>query len=72
MARLFPEKIIRASSPEVARVFRSLKRLPETWNIWHNLSAPESERPDFLLIDENNRALILKASSVTEREALQA
>ena len=72
MARIFPEKILRSTSYEVARVFRSLKRLPSSWKIWHNLIVPESESPDFLLLDEKNSALLLKVSTLTQREARRA
>ena len=47
MARTFPEKQAGGVKPEVARVFRALKRLPDDWNVWHHMTPWQPDAPDF-------------------------
>lgn len=72
MARIIPEKPVGTVTPEVARVFLALKALPDGWHIWLHLTPWEPEAPDFLLLDPEQRALVLKVSRATPRQAQQA
>lgn len=72
MARIFPEKPNGNISPEVARAFRSLKALPDDWVVWFHLTPWEPEAPDFLILDPEERALLLKVSGATPQQAQQA
>lgn len=48
---------------EVLRVFRALKSLPDTYYVWHHLAPWQADAPDFLVIDEHGRTLLIKVSS---------
>ena len=72
MARIIPERPVGTVTPEVARVFRALKALPDGWYIWLHLTPWEPEAPDFLLLDPEQRALVLKVSRATPQQAQQA
>lgn len=72
MARTFPDRPVGNVIPEVARVFRALKALPEDWHVWFHLTPWEPEAPDFLVLDPENRALLLMVSGTTPQIAQQA
>ncbi|MDY7079696.1 MAG: DEAD/DEAH box helicase family protein [Chloroflexota bacterium] len=72
MARTFPDKPVGSVAPEVGRVFRVLKRLPDDWHVWHHVMPWEQGIPDFLVLDAQNRALLLKVSRATPQQARQA
>jgi len=72
VARTFPDRPVGSVTPEVARVFRALKRLPDGWNVWYHLTPWELEAPDFLVLDDQGRALLLKVSRATPQQASQA
>ncbi len=72
MAHLIPEKPAGNVSPELARAFRCLKALPDAWRIWLRLAPWEPEGPDFLLLDPDDRALLLAVSRATPQQAQQA
>jgi len=69
---MFPDKPVGSVTPEVARVFRTLKRLPDDWHVWHHLMPWEQEAPDFLVLDAQDRALLLKVSRATPQQARQS
>jgi len=72
MARILPETPPRTLPPETLRVFRALKGLPESCCIWHHLAPWQVDTPDFLLVDENGRALLIKVSPAAVDRASQA
>ncbi len=74
MARIFPEKLVGNGTPEVARAFLVLKSLPDDWQVWLHLTLWESdaEAPDFLVLDSEQRALLIKVSRATSRQAQQS
>ena len=72
MARTFPEKPAGGMKPEVARVFRALKRLPDDWNVWHHMTPWQPNAPNFLVLDGKGRALLLHVSGATSQQAQQS
>ncbi|MBN1177803.1 MAG: DEAD/DEAH box helicase family protein, partial [Anaerolineae bacterium] len=69
MALTFPDKQVGLVAPEVARVFRTLKHLPDNWKVWHRLTPWEAEAPDFLVLDDRGRALLMVVSTATPQQA---
>lgn len=57
---------------EVLRVFRALKSLPDTYFIWHHLAPWQVDAPDFLVLDERGKALLIKVSSAAADQAENA
>jgi hypothetical protein len=69
MAHILPETPPQTMPKEVLRVFRALKSLPDTYYIWHHLAPWQIDAPDFLLLDERGRALLIKVSSTAADQA---
>jgi superfamily I DNA/RNA helicase len=65
MAHILPDTLPQHIPNEVLRVFRSLKLLPDSFYIWHHLAPWQPNAPDFLVVDEQGRALLLKVSSAS-------
>src|SRR6266540_4972917 len=63
MAHILPETPPQTSPKEVLRVFRALKSLPDTFYVWHHLAPWQIDAPDFLVLDEHGKALLIKVSS---------
>jgi hypothetical protein len=72
MAHILPDTPPQTIPGEVLRVFRALKALPETFYIWHHLAPWQLYTPDFLVIDEDGRALLIKVSPATASQARPA
>jgi len=72
MARTFPRQPMGNTRPEVARVFRVLKRLPDDWKVWHHMTPWQVDAPDFLILGGDGRALFLQVSPATPEQARQA
>jgi hypothetical protein len=72
MAQTFPERPVGSVSPEVARAFRGLKRLPAAWKVWQHLAPWDCDAPDFCLLDGRGRVLLLQVSRATPRQAQQS
>jgi hypothetical protein len=72
VARTFPEKPSVGMRPEVARVFRALKWLPDDWNVWHHMTPWQPDAPHFLVLDGKGRALLLHVSGATPQQAQQS
>lgn len=72
MAHILPETPPQTIPKEVLRVFRALKSLPDTYFIWHHLAPWQIDAPDFLLLDEHGRALLIKVSSAAADQATTA
>jgi hypothetical protein len=65
MAYIFPDAPLGAVSPEVARLYRLLKQLPERFAVWHRLTLWQEPGPDFWILNQERRALLLKVSPAT-------
>lgn len=72
MAHILPETPPQTIPKEVLRVFRALKSLPDTYFIWHHLAPWQIDAPDFLVLDEHGRALLVKVSSAAADQATTA
>lgn len=72
MAHILPDTPPQTMPKEVLRVFRALKSLPDTYYVWHHLAPWQSDAPDFLVIDESHRALLIKVSSAASDQASTA
>ncbi|MBM3151238.1 MAG: hypothetical protein FJZ96_03385 [Chloroflexi bacterium] len=72
MARILPEAPPRTVPPDTLRVFRALKGLPESYCIWRHLAPWQVDAPDFLVVDEDGRALLVKVSPAAADRASQA
>lgn len=72
MARILPETPPQSLPSEVLRTFKALKALPDHFIIWHHLAPWEPEAPDFLIIDTNRRALLVKVSRASKSETSKA
>jgi hypothetical protein len=69
MAYIFPNSSPTILPPEALRVFRFLKTLPDEIVIWHHLAPWQKDAPDFLLLDDQRHALLLKVSSAAASAA---
>jgi superfamily I DNA/RNA helicase len=69
MARIRPDTPPRFGSSEVITVFKALKKLPEEYTVWHNMNFREQDAPDFLVLHQDGRALLMAVSSATSRDA---
>jgi superfamily I DNA/RNA helicase len=72
MARILPETPPQSIPKEVLRVFRVLKSLPDSFYVWHHLAPWQAEAPDFLVLDEHGKALLIKVSSATTDQSSTA
>jgi hypothetical protein len=66
MAHILPDTPPQLIPKEVLRVFRALKALPDSYFIWHHLAPWQVDMPDFLAINEQGKALLIKVSLATE------
>src|SRR5262249_47287207 len=74
MAHIFPNNPIGAIVPETLKVFRLLKRLPDTYAIWQRLSPGAEIGPDFWVRRGDGRTALIIVSTATVvdvRSALQ-
>jgi len=69
MAHILPDTPPQSFPREVLRVFHMLKALPDTFYIWHHLAPWLPEAPDFLILHEDGRVLLVKVSSATASQA---
>ena len=72
MAHILPETPPQSFPREVLRVFHALKALPDTFYIWHHLAPWLPEAPDFLILHEDGRVLLVKVSSAAASQASTA
>jgi hypothetical protein len=72
MAHILPDTPPQLIPKEVLRVFRALKALPDSYFIWHHLAPWQVDMPDFLAINEQGKALLIKVSLATEEKTRTA
>ena len=66
MAHILPDTAPQKIPKEVLRVFRTLKALPDTYYVWHHLAPWQVDMPDFLLINQQGKVLLVKVSSAAD------
>ncbi|MDP0489835.1 MAG: AAA family ATPase [Verrucomicrobiota bacterium JB023] len=69
MATLIPEKPSGTTTPAVARLFRILKKLPDSFTVWHNFSP---DQPHFLVLNEQHQAFLIHVAETSEELARSA
>lgn len=72
MAHILPDTPPQVLPAEVLRVFRALKALPDDFYVWHHLAPWQCNTPDFLVLDEDGRALLVKVSPAAASQARPA
>ena len=72
MAHILPDTPPQLIPKEVLRVYRALKALPDSYFIWHHLAPWQVSMPDFLIIDAQGQALLVKVSLATEENTRSA
>ena len=72
MAHILPDTPPQTIPKEVLRVFRAFKSLPDTFYVWHHLAPWQADAPDFLVINEHGKALLIKVSSAAADQASSA
>jgi len=66
MAQILPEVPMVKTSPEVVRVHRALKQLPDdNFVVWHRLHIHAEPGPDFWLLYQGRHALLIKVSGLS-------
>ena len=68
MARILPDTPPRSASSEVVKVYQALKRLPDDYEVWHNMGFQKQKAPDFLLV-RKGCALLVMVSAATAHDA---
>lgn len=66
MAYIFPNTPPLSIPPEVLKVFRFLKTLPDEYVIWHHLAPWQKDVPDFLILTEARKVLLVKVSGTSQ------
>jgi superfamily I DNA/RNA helicase len=69
MARTFPDSPQGVLPPAVLQTFRFLKSLPDNWLVWHHLAPWQKDTPDFLILNAEKQALLVKVSSAATSDA---
>ena len=73
MATIYPNNPVGALPPEIVKVFRLLKRLPDdAYAIWQRLAIWSEPGPDFWVRDRSGRSLLIKVSLATAQDARNA
>jgi hypothetical protein len=69
MAQILPDTPLASSSPEVGKVYRLLKRLPDAnYAVWQRLGLQTEPGPDFWVLREDCRGVLIKVSTATPAE----
>lgn len=66
MAHILPDTPPTSLPGEVLRAFRALKALSDSFFVWHHLAPWQADAPDFLVLHEDGRALLVKVSSAAQ------
>lgn len=72
MAHILPDSPPQSLPLEVLRVFKALKLLPDSYYIWHHLAPWQLDAPDFLILSQDRRAVLIKVSSSAASQTSQA
>jgi superfamily I DNA/RNA helicase len=68
MAVIFPNAPVGILPKETLRAFHFLKSLPDPYVVWHHLAPWQSDAPDFLILNPEGQALLVKVSPTTSKE----
>ncbi|MCA9985573.1 MAG: DEAD/DEAH box helicase [Anaerolineales bacterium] len=69
MAQILPTSLTGATTPEVARMYQLLRRLPDKeYYVWQRLSLWEQPGPDFWVLNDQQRAVLIKVSAATKAD----
>jgi len=63
MAHILPAVPPTFLTPAVLKTFTALKRLPDSYHVWHHLAPWTPDAPDFLVIGPDQRALLVIVSA---------
>ena len=66
MATFIPEKPQGQASPGVLTVYRTLRKLPDSYTIWHGFTA---RRPHFLILSAEQKAFLIQVAETSEELA---
>jgi len=66
MACILPDNPPTKLPKEALRVFKALKALPDSYYVWHHLAPWQLNMPDFLVINKQGKALLIKVSAAAE------
>jgi superfamily I DNA/RNA helicase len=66
MAHILPDNPPTKLPKEAHRVFKALKALPDTYYVWHHLAPWQADMPDFLVINREGKALLVKVSTASD------
>ncbi len=72
MAHILPETPPQTLPGEVLKTFRALKALPDSFFVWHHLAPWQPNAPDFLILSQDGRALLVKVSAAPADQAAAA
>ncbi len=72
MARLIPSEPAGQVTPAVARMFRIIKALPESFTAWFSLHHAEEPKPHFLLVWEERHAFVIQVAETSQQLAESA
>ena len=69
MAHILPDTPLSSCTPEAARVYRLLKRLPdEHFAVWQRLAIWDQPGPDFWVLRPDRRSVLIKVSTATPND----
>ena len=72
MAHILPETPPTFLPSVVHKTFSALKRLPDSYHIWHHLAPWVPDAPDFLIITDDAKVLVVIVSTSTDLDATPA
>lgn len=72
MAKILPDTPPQHLPVEVLRTFNALKSLPDEYIVWHHLAPWQLDMPDFLVLQQDGRVLLIKVSLSSSVDAFSA
>ena len=69
MATLLPDRPSGQATPAMARLFRTLKKLPDDYTVWHNFGQGQ---PHFLVLSPTHNAFLIHVAETSEELAQSA
>jgi superfamily I DNA/RNA helicase len=72
MAHILPDTTPMVFPSVVHKTFEALKRLPDSYHIWHHLAPWEPSSPDFLIVSHDLNVLVVKVSASTNLDVTPA
>lgn len=72
MAKIFPNNPVGVVAPEILKIFRLLKRLPDQYAVWMRLSVEHGNGPHFWVLHNDGRMLLISVAAASARDVRQA